>query len=103
MWGMALGIPQHEMEGLTSITARMQVIRSAIGMRNMLLVIDDAWSVEAALAFKLGGPNCAHVITTRLPEVAGIFAGEGIIAVRELREDEGLTLLERLVPGVMET
>jgi hypothetical protein len=45
-------------------------------MKRMLLVVDDAWDVRAALSFKVGGPNCAHLVTTRIPEVAIRFAGE---------------------------
>jgi hypothetical protein len=102
-WGAALGISQLEMEKLTSLSALTQTVHTAIGTRRMLLVVDDAWSVEAALAFKLGGPNCAHLVTTRLSEVAEIFAGNGKILVKELSEDDGLIVLERLAPGVVET
>jgi tetratricopeptide (TPR) repeat protein len=70
----------------------------------MLLVIDDAWQVETALLFKLGGPRCAHLATTRLPEVALRFADTGatVVRVHELSEADGLTLLARLAPEVVE-
>ena len=103
IWGMALGIPKSEMERLTSFNARKIAIHNAIGLRRMLLVIDDAWSVEDAVAFKLGGPLCAHVVTTRFPQIAEVFAGEGATVVKELDEDDGLVLLKRLVPNLMET
>ena len=99
-WGIALGIPQSEMEKLTSLTMLTETIHRAIGTRRMLLVVDDAWSPKDALAFKLGGPYCAHIVTTRLPEVAERFASEGTITVRELDEDDSLRLLEQLAPGV---
>ena len=97
-WGAALGIPQAEMAKLTSIEAWADAIHTTIGMRHMLLVADDAWKPETALAFKLGGPHCAHVVTTRLPEVAIHFAGEGTTLVRELSETDGLRLLEQMAP-----
>lgn len=100
-WGVALGIQQDEMNKLTNKEAWADAIRAAIGTRHMLLVVDDAWKAEKALAFKLGGPNCAHLITTRLPEVALRFAGEGTILVRELSEDNGLVLLKQLAPGAI--
>jgi hypothetical protein len=103
VWGIALGIAQLELEKLTSLSTLTQRVHGAIGIRRMLLVIDDAWSPEAALAFKLGGPNCAHLVTTRLPEVAERFASEGIVVVQELDEHDGLILLERLAPGVTKT
>lgn len=102
-WGAVLGIPSDEMAKLTSIEDRAKAIHAAIGMRCMLLVADDAWQVEVALAFKLGGPNCAHMVTTRLPEVAVHFASEGTTVVHELSETDGLTLLARLTPEVVET
>ena len=69
----------------------------------MLLVIDDAWRIEAALAFKVGGPHCAYLVTTRFPNIALHFtyeAGEAII-LKELSIDEGLALLSRLAPEVV--
>lgn len=101
-WAIALGIPSDEVAQLTSIENRAKAIHAAISMKRLLLVIDDAWQVEAALAFKLGGPNCAHIVTTRLPEVALRFAGEGVTIVHELDEADGLMLLSRLAPKVVE-
>jgi hypothetical protein len=102
-WGLALSISPSEMEKITNITMLTQAVHRAIGTRRMLLVVDDAWSVEAALAFKLGGPYCAHLVTTRIPEVADTFAGDGTIIVQELGEEDGLTLLGRLAPGIIQT
>lgn len=102
-WGMALGLSQAEMEKLTSLTRLTETLHRAIGTRRMLLVVDDAWSPEDALVFKLGGPYCAHIVTSRLPEVAQRFAFEGTITVRELDEDDSLRLLEQLAPGVSAT
>ncbi len=101
-WAVALGISSDEIAKLTSLEERAKAIRYQIGMRHMLLVVDDAWQSETALAFKVGGPNCAHLVTTRLPEVAVHFAGEGVNIVRELSEVDSLTLLARLAPGVTE-
>ena len=62
-----------------------------------LLVVDDAWQPERALEFKLGGPNCAHIVTARLREVALNFAREET-TVHELSEADSLQLLEQLAP-----
>jgi hypothetical protein len=67
----------------------------------MLLVIDDAWKSEDALAFKVGGPHCAYVMTTRIPSVALDFANNGATLVRELNEVDGLKLLARFVPDIV--
>jgi hypothetical protein len=67
----------------------------------MLLVIDDAWRIEEASAFKVGGPNCAYVLTTRIPSVALHFANGDAIVVRELDEEDSLNLLARLTPDIV--
>jgi tetratricopeptide (TPR) repeat protein len=100
-WAIALGISSDEIAKLTSLEERAKAIRAKIGMRHMFLVVDDAWQSESALAFKVGGPNCAHLVTTRLPEVAVHFAGEGVAVVHELSEADSLTLLARLAPEVI--
>jgi tetratricopeptide (TPR) repeat protein/transcriptional regulator with XRE-family HTH domain len=100
-WGTLLGTPAVAAARLTSIEAWSQSIRAAIGMRQMLLVIDDAWQIDEALAFKVGGPNCAYLLTTRFPQIALQFTGEGAVAVQELGEDDGFTLLARLAPEMV--
>ena len=55
-------------------------------MRRMLIILDDAWRIEDALALKVGGPNCAYLVTTRFPEVALYFTDDGATVVHELTE-----------------
>jgi tetratricopeptide (TPR) repeat protein len=98
LWGTALDIPPSEMEKLLDIKARQERIQAAIGQRSMLLVIDDVWEIGLAWQLKVGGPNCAYLLTTRLPEVATRYAGEGMMVVQELDEENGLRLLNRLAP-----
>lgn len=101
-WGMALGISSSKIVKAISVEDRAKTIRAAISRRKMLLVIDDAWQVESALAFKVGGPNCALILTTRLPDVAIGFAGTAS-KVDELSEIDGLALLRQLAPEVVES
>src|SRR5579859_2063346 len=59
--------------------------------------------MEAALAFKIGGPHCAYLLTTRFPNIALHFtsgAGETTI-LHELSTVDGLALLTRLAPEVV--
>lgn len=102
LWGKAVGISQIEMAKLTglqdrekAIEAVTKTIQAAIGERRMLLVVDDAWDSETALVFRLGGYNCAHLVTTRLNTVALDFAEDGAKAIPELNEVDGLKLLAR--------
>ena len=69
-WAAALDIPASEIARSGDAAARAQLVRTAIGMRRMLLVIDDAWQIDPALLLKVGGPGCAHILTTRIPGVA---------------------------------
>ena len=46
----------------------------ALRDRQMLLVIDDVWDSADALPFMVGGPRCATLITTRLPQVASTLS-----------------------------
>src|SRR3984885_6898011 len=66
--------------------ARARIVHSAIGLRRMLLVIDDAWRIEDALAFRIGGPHCGPMVTPRSQAIAEAFAGAGAILIPELTE-----------------
>jgi tetratricopeptide (TPR) repeat protein len=68
----------------------------------MLLIIDDAWRADAALAFKVGGPNCAYLLTTRLANIALDFAADQVITVHELDVDDGLNLLTQMATPAVE-
>ena len=101
-WGVLLGIKPADVENVNDREAWGRALRATIGNRRLLLVIDDAWSVKNALAFQVGGPDCAHLLTTRLPRVASAFAQQGAIVVPELQEADGLALLARYVPQLVE-
>ncbi|HEX3643682.1 MAG TPA: NB-ARC domain-containing protein, partial [Ktedonobacteraceae bacterium] len=101
-WGVLLGIKPGDVENVNSWESWGRALRAATGNRCLLLVIDDAWSVENALAFQVGGAHCAHLLTTRLPQVASTFAQQGAMVVPELEETDGLALLARFVPEVVQ-
>ena len=100
-WGTLLGLSSTEIARLTTIEEWSKVLRMVIGARRLLLVIDDAWRIEAALAFKVGGINCAYVMTTRFPQIALRFASHDTVVVHELSEEDGLALLSRFVPDLV--
>jgi tetratricopeptide (TPR) repeat protein len=97
-WGKLLGVAPNEVENVNSQEAWGRTLRATIGKRRLLLIIDDAWSSEEALAFQVGGTQCVHLLTTRLPQVAFTFAQQGAIVVPELEEADGLALLARFIP-----
>ncbi|HEX9057145.1 MAG TPA: tetratricopeptide repeat protein [Ktedonobacterales bacterium] len=99
-WGAALHLSAPELAHLGHLDERARAIRAVIGTRRMLLVVDDVWDAEVGLAFKVGGANCAFLVTTRFPAVAVRIAGEAFTQVQELSEDDSLTLLRQLAPEV---
>ena len=100
-WGSLLGISTTQMATLSGNEAWARAIRMAIGTRKMLLVIDDAWQLEEALTFRVGGPNCAHLVTTRFPAIAAHMAVGGATMIQELNEEQSLQLLDSLAPQVV--
>ncbi len=102
IWAAAVGVSEEVIARCIDIPKRAAAVHAAIGMRRMLLVIDDAWQTEAALAFKVGGPNCAHLLTTRLSDVALDFAGGEALLVEELSPSEGMDLLALIAPRAVE-
>ncbi|MBE3558575.1 MAG: tetratricopeptide repeat protein [Ktedonobacteraceae bacterium] len=102
-WGTLLGVSPAQMAAPGDIEAWWaRALRTAIGDRKMLLIIDDAWTVEAALTFKVGGPHCAHLVTTRFPSIASHVAYDGAFILRELNDEQGVQLLHNLAPQVVE-
>jgi tetratricopeptide (TPR) repeat protein/transcriptional regulator with XRE-family HTH domain len=100
-WGTLLGISATQMATLNNPEAWGKAIRAAIGARKMLLVIDDAWQLEEALAFRVGGTNCAHLVTTRFPNIAAHMTVDGAMLIEELGEEESIKLLRLLAPQVV--
>ena len=102
-WGTLFGLTSQHAARLKSIEDWSRMLHSMIGQRRLLLVIDDAWRIEAALAFKIGGPHCAYLVTTRFPNIALHFTSGGgePTVLHELSTDDGLILLTRLAPEVV--
>ena len=97
-WARLLGIDPTQVAGLTTVENLTTALRIVTGTRRMLLVIDDAWYIDQALDFKVGGPRCSYLLTTRFPYVALQFAAEGAKVIHELSEHDGIRLLAQLAP-----
>lgn len=102
-WGTLLGISPLQAARLKTVEGWSKALRVVIGQRRLLLVIDDAWRIEAALAFKVGGPSCAYLVTTRFPHVAHHFTAsvDDALVLHELNSNDGFALLARLAPEVV--
>ncbi|MGI9059581.1 MAG: tetratricopeptide repeat protein, partial [Ktedonobacteraceae bacterium] len=110
-WGTLLGISATELATMTAMAsvttpasteAWAKALHAAIGSRSLLVVIDDAWLLEEALACQIGGPNCAHLVTTRFPTIAAHVTIDGATVIQELGKNESMTLLRLLAPGVID-
>jgi DNA-binding SARP family transcriptional activator len=68
--------------------------------KRVLLILDDVWYSEHASPFRVGGRNCALLITSRLNEVAQALAPtpRDIYRLAVLSPDKGLELLATLTP-----
>ncbi len=100
-WGKMLNMSPSEMKALRGRRAWSMALREAIGERRMLVVIDDAWQAEEALAFQVGGPHCRYLLTTRFPHLAAQVAATGTLVVPELSDDDGVELLKHFAPQVV--
>ncbi len=96
-WGMLLGHAPAELRN----EERREALRRAIETRRLLLILDDAWTVEDARAFLIGGPECATLITTRFPTIATALSTEPLI-LHELNTEDSLDLLHLLAPQIVE-
>ena len=97
-WGAALGVAAFK--DYTEAADRARLVSNHIGLRRLLLIIDDAWSLEAARLLRdSSGPNCVCLLTTRDLRVARGFApAEDCLSVPELDDETSLAFLQRLAP-----
>jgi tetratricopeptide (TPR) repeat protein/transcriptional regulator with XRE-family HTH domain len=100
-WATLLGVPVTWGERAIKPEVLVQELQLAIGHRRMLLVIDDAWTDEDALALHVGGAQCVHLLTTRLPQVAFAFASQQRLLIPELDAPTGVELLAHYVPALV--
>ncbi|GAC1394417.1 MAG: hypothetical protein NVS4B11_18020 [Ktedonobacteraceae bacterium] len=96
-WGKLLGLTAAHMQTLSNGEELTKAIRTTIGTKRMLIVIDDAWKVDETFALQVGGPNCVYLITTRQAEVA-LQCADTTTTLHELSEDEGVALLTQIAP-----
>ncbi len=118
-WGAALGLPPEKMEELDSLASGAkadpaqaaeqavqqwaQALSLQIGQRRMLLVIDDAWDLESAMALLLNAPNCGLLVTTCEQAKVADMLGDSfdVTVVDELTENDGIEFLRHLAPNAV--
>jgi len=61
--------PEGRRPGFQDVQSAAEYLSRLIGEARLLLVIDDVWREAQLRPFLRGGPNCARLVTTRLPQV----------------------------------
>jgi tetratricopeptide (TPR) repeat protein/transcriptional regulator with XRE-family HTH domain len=102
-WAVALGMAPNELRAIPSVDALGKRVHALIGEQRLVLVIDDAWHIADALALQIGGPRCAHLLTTRFPSLATQFTHEHPVVIEALSATQGLDLLRALAPELVAT
>lgn len=97
-WGSLLEVPLKESCRLSTEEEWAAALCAKIGQRKILIVLDDVWQFDAVLPCKVGGPNCAYLLTTRFPQIALRFAATQTLTIKELDKEKSLRLLTQLAP-----
>ena len=100
LWAELLGIPWAEVARHGRGEDRCQLVRSAIGDRRMLLVLDDVWDLAHVRAMDVRGPACAQIVTTRSLALAAELGADAPVRVPELPAADGLQLLLHFLPDL---
>jgi hypothetical protein len=96
-WGRLLGCDLQSEKTLEDVMARLCAL---LADKQTLLVIDDVWEADAALPFRVGGPSCALIITTRFADVSRDLAvtNDDIYVLERLGSAESVNMLQQLAP-----
>jgi hypothetical protein len=98
-WGQILGI---DLAALPDEEACSRRLRGAIHHRRFLMVVDDVWSSDAGLLFRVGGPDCCTLFTTReLPVANDLVAPNHVHLIRTIDPGAAILLLRALAPEVV--
>ena len=101
-WSALLGVVTDSSSSPNTNDMELFRLRNAIGQRRVLIIIDNVWNLEDALPLlQIGGLYCSFLLTTRFMNIALNLAGEHILTVPELSEDDGLHLLSQFAPSAV--
>lgn len=80
-----------------SLEEAQEVLRTVIGKRRILFVLDDVWTQADVVPFQVGGPACRYVLTTRQPGLAHVLCQQ-VLSVPDLTAHDAFALLLAAVP-----
>ena len=100
-WGRALGT--DDLLRAKTVEEASAQLTALLRTKRMLLIVDDVWEPEHAVPFKVGGHDCAMLITTRANSVAQALAPtpNDIYKLLVLTYEDALELLKSLAPTVV--
>jgi hypothetical protein len=100
MWGRALGT--DKLLQVKTIKEATAILTGILRNKRMLLIVDDVWNPAHAVPFRVGGQQCATLITTRATHVAQSLAPtpRNIYKLPVLTDEDALKLLQALAPSV---
>lgn len=75
-------------------------VRRALARGRHLLVLDDVHFREHAETLRLGGAECAHLLTTPYSEIASYFSPGDAVVLQPFSREEALTLVAAEAPAV---
>jgi tetratricopeptide (TPR) repeat protein len=102
VWAEELGVTPQECEALGS-EGLAERLHRIIADQPTLIVVDDAWSTDEALLFKIGGEHTSRILTTRMETVARAFVRPAPPTfVDVLDEKEAVALVRRQAPTAMD-
>ena len=101
-WVRALGV--DDLARPTTVQETSERLSGLLRHKRMLLIVDDVWKHEDALPFRVGGPACALLITTRNTDVADDIAptSDQVYLLTVLSNEDALELLKTLAPAVVQ-
>ncbi len=88
--------PLGKRPGFQDVQTAADYLARLIGEARLLLVIDDVWREAQLRPFLRSGPNCARLVTTRLPQV--LPARHIAIAIDAMQDAEALRLIAANLP-----
>jgi hypothetical protein len=77
-------------------------VRALLAKKRALLIVDDVWDPVTAAAFKVGGPQCSLLITTRMTDIARSIAATPaeVYVLGQLSDENAAQLFAQLAPQV---
>jgi hypothetical protein len=99
--GIVLG---RSLKDVKNLRDAQYVLNALLRDQRRLLILDDVWKADHAENFRLGGPQCATLLTTRDHAIADALANSPyyVLHLRVLSPEASLDLLRRLAPRVAE-